>query len=447
MTLRALLPFLLALGACDPKDDDTGLDAPEVTSLEVTVSPHIVTVATVRWTTSEPVQGYLEFGPAGDLHLSTALEMEPRTDHEAVLLGLPGATDAEVRPVLVLEDGSEHRGAAVPYTTGSLPVALPTITVEGGDAGAWLPVPILGVLTAPVILDPQGRIVWYWLDESGLDVYRVRLSRDGGSVLYNAASVSGDPADDSRLVRVSLDGAEVEEIPVPLLAHDFVELPDGTLGAIQVEYRDVEGTEVRGDGLVEVTPDGTVTPVWSAWDCFDPATDPGDAPEHGWTFANALDYDEAADDWLLGMRNQSAITRIDRATGTCAWVLGGTAATMEFTAGSDIFMHQHQFDLADGRLLVFDNEGAAGSCSRVVEYALDEVAGTADQFGAYQTDPCIYTFVLGDVARLPGGDLLVDWATGGRIERVGSGGTPTWAASTALGYAFGFMSPETGLLR
>ena len=47
-------------------------------------------------------------------------------------------------------------------------------------------------------------------------------------MIYNAASVSGDPADDSVLVKVALDGSSEEEIVVPLLAHDFVEHPDGT---------------------------------------------------------------------------------------------------------------------------------------------------------------------------------------------------------------------------
>jgi hypothetical protein len=146
------------------------------------------------------------------------------------------------------------------------------------------------VTTAVTIINPEEEVVWYHTDNRELDFYRARLSTDGESLLYNAASVSGDPADNSELVRVSLDGSVSSSIAIPLLVHDFVEHPDGTLAAIVVEYRDFDGTSLRGDKNVEVDDDGGVATVWSAWDCFDPAQEEGDNIEHGWAFANALDY-------------------------------------------------------------------------------------------------------------------------------------------------------------
>jgi hypothetical protein len=114
-------------------------------------------------------------------------------------------------------------------------------------------------LAKPVpIIDSEGRIVWYFRDERELDIFRARLSRDKQSILYNAASVSGTPADNAELMRVSLDGSEVTGIPVPLLAHDFVEFEDGSVGAIVTEYRTVNDEEIRGNQIVEVSADGTV---------------------------------------------------------------------------------------------------------------------------------------------------------------------------------------------
>src|SRR5690606_10508309 len=143
--------------------------------------------------------------------------------------------------------------------------------LQGEGHDQYTLVPVLGNTTAITIISPEGEIVWYHRDERDLEFFRARLSLDGKSVIYNAASVSGDPSDESELVRVALDGSETSSIPVPLLAHDFVEHEDGTIGAIVVEYRDFEGTEIRGDSIVEIDEDGELETVWSAWDCFDPA--------------------------------------------------------------------------------------------------------------------------------------------------------------------------------
>jgi len=297
----------------------------------------------------------------------------------------------------------------------------------------------------PVLLSPEGEVTWYWPDESGLDVYRVLPSVDGESVLYNAASVSGDPSDASQIVRVALDGSSSTTIDIPLLAHDFVEHPDGTLAAIVVEYREVEGESIRGDQIVEIDGDGNTQIIWSAWDCLDPAENPGEST--GWTFANALDFDPEAQEYTLGMRNQSSIVRIDRNTGACLWALGGTGGTLSMAPGSIAFLHQHQFVAEADRLLVFDNAGLAGTESRVVEYAIDTVASTAQEEWSHSPDPAIFSFVLGDVDRLPGGDVLATWSVAGQIDRVTTDGENPWRLNSELGYAFGFNTVLDSLYR
>ena len=142
-------------------------------------------------------------------------------------------------------------------------------------------VPVLGAITAVTIINADGHIVWYHTDDRKLDFYRARLSVDGKSLLYNAAKISGEPSPDSEIVRVSLDGTQTTSIPIPLLAHDFVEHPDGTLAALAFEDRDVDGMRMRGNKLVEVAPDGTQRTVWSSWNCFDPATRQGRRPGAG----------------------------------------------------------------------------------------------------------------------------------------------------------------------
>lgn len=428
---RPLLPALLLLAAC-------GGGKFNVQDIEAEVSPVIPTVVTVRWTTDEPTVGYVEYGDDETYGGQTPLESEATTDHEAVVMGLLPEVEVRFRVVIPDEEG-ETTSDPQTVTTGPLSNEAPQLDVEGGEHDEFTVVPILGAATGPAIFDRNGKAVWFYPDHRELDVYRARLARDGRSLLYNAASVSGDPADESVLVRVSLDGTEETATPVNLLAHDFVELPDGTIGAMVVEYRDVDGVPIRGDQIVEITPDGTQTVAWSAWDCFDPAVDIGTDQNIGWTFANALDYDEAADAYRISLRNFSTIVQIDRATRTCPIRFGTTAANVTPAPGDATFLHEHQSHWVDGSVLVFDNDGASGE-SRVTEFAWDGSAATADAVWSYTSEPSIYTFVLGDVTRLAGGDTMVDWAVGGQIDRVGPDGTLKWRVNTPMGYAFGFFN-------
>lgn len=426
--------ILVFLTACSGESvkDDTGASA-TIADLSAVVSPVIGTVVTVSWTTSTPTVGYVTFGDG----LSTPMETTPATEHSAVLLGLAPQTDAAWQ--VVLDDGTTSDVQSV--LTGTLSNALPSLTVEGTHDRYTIS-PMLGGVTGPSIISPQGEFVWFYEDTRGLDVYRARLSVDGQSVLYNAASVSGDPAEDSVIVRVSLDGTEETTIPIPLLAHDFVELADGTIVAIATEYRDDgAGGEIRGDKLVQVDPDGTQTDIWSMWDCFDPAVDIGTDQEIGWSFANALDYDADEDAFYLSMRHFSSITKIPRSTMTCEWVFGTTGATIE---PEDPFLHEHQFEVLDDSILVFDNAGG-GASSRAIEYAFDGTASSGDVIWEYTSDPSIFTFVLGDVARLEDGDTVVDFAVGGQIDRVSPDGNVEWRLNTELGYAFGFMGQVSSL--
>jgi hypothetical protein len=430
--MRHLLLGLL-LGCTGDKSDANG-----VFDLRAEAAAEVATVLRVEFETEESLRAVVRY--AFDGQEAEAPRGAPETSHRVLLRGIPA--DTEVELWVELEDG--RASDPIQARTGSLPTDMPSMTVEGSGHDGFLLSPLIGATTGPVAVDREGRVVWYHVDDSGLDVYRARMRKDGEGVVYNAASVSGDPADDSRLVSVSWDGATVTELPVPLLAHDFVELDDGSIVAIVVEYgTDAAGEEVRGDQLVELAPDGTQTVVWSAWDCFDPDVEIGDDPELGWSFANALDYDEAEDAFLLSLRNFSSIVQIDRASGSCDWALGGEAGTLDIDG--DSFLHQHQFDRTDTGIVVFDNSGAGGNASRAIEYSLDLDAGTATQVWDYQPVPSVYSFVLGDAHRFDDGDTLVTFSVAGQIDRVSPDGTATWSLNTEIGYAFGFVVPTDDL--
>jgi hypothetical protein len=438
--LALTLTLALFAGACGESDDPT-----RPSQIVAEVSAKITTVVNVRWTTQQPTTGYVEFGPTPQMEFRTATETQPVREHTATLLGLTADTVTHYRAV-TWDGGPAAASGVATIRTGDLPVGLPALTLTGSGHQEFVVVPILtGGSAAVTIINPQGKIVWYHRDERDLDFYRARLALDGKSLLYNAANVSGEPSADSQLVRVALDGSRSDPIPIPLLRHDFVEMPDGTLAAIVAEYRDVQGTEVRGDKIVEIAPDGTQKIAWTAWDCFDPAVVLSDDPQQGWTFANALDYDPAADVYYLGMRNLSSIARINRQTRTCEWVLGLRGATLTFAQGAERFLHQHQFHVRGNRIVILDNEGMGGNRSRVLEYELDLASKVATQVWSYTSTPSVYTFVLGEPNRFDDGGTFINWSAAGQMERLNPAGMQTWKLNTGAGFIFGFHTLAASL--
>ncbi len=397
--------------------------------IEATVSETMGTVVEVTWTTNEPTSGFVEFGERRrDLSRRTAVESEPTRQHSATLVGLPPSEEVHFR-VVTAEGDREIKSGRVSVTTGALEGFAPELELEGEPADHFLVVPILGRrdsnLAHPVIIDPWGRIVWTTTDTRDAQVYRAQLSRDGSGITYSATVVRGSPVRDSALVRVSWDGEVIVTHDVPFLAHDFVELDDGTLVTLASECRDANGKPVplddggcpqaiEGNALLAVSPDGTVETLWTTWDCLDPETHPSDATDRdNWTHTNALDFDEASGTYLVSLRNLNTILSVDVETRSCAWGLGGVAGTLDLQGPR--FRRQHQLDWVGDRLLVFDNQGAGGQESRVLEYTFDPPS-EAVAVREFKSDPPLYTLVLGDVFRMGDGTTRVLWGNTGITE-------------------------------
>jgi hypothetical protein len=396
-------------------------------------TPDVTTVVRVTFETKKDTTATVQFGP--DSLVYETLATESGTEHEVLLVGLPAQTESQFQ--IVTADGDESDVETV--ETGVVPNNFPALGVAGGGHDLFATLPVLGNVNGPVMLDPEGRYAWYHEDTSGLQVYRTRLRRDGLGFVYNVAEVSGAPVENSAIVKISFDGTEVSEIPIPLLAHDFVELEDGTIAALGFLYGPgADGEEILGNRLVEIAPDGTETEVWDTWDCYNPAVD-FSSDKYGWTFSNAIDYDQATDSYQIGSRNLSSIASVNRETWTCDWIIG-TAASATIVP-DDPFVQEHQFEFKDGHLLVFDNDGGFNE-SRVIEYEVDLVAETATKIWTY--DPNLYTFVLGDVKRLDNGDTMVTESASGQMERITAEGDSAWRVNVAeMGTIFGFADHVT----
>lgn len=395
----ALLLTLSMLAGCPT----TSIDGVEGGAIDT-----MPTVVEVTWTTGSEVAAQVRYGEGSSLDRLTPLDA-PATEHRALLLGLPPETDASFR--VVTEDGDESEVFEV--ATGALDDSLPTFTLDGADQGHYLVAP-LHMVAPPydggvAILDGLGRTVWLHPDHRGLYVPRARLARDGSGVIYTSSDLNGHVDEEQLLIWVDWEGREVRTEYVPLMGHDFVEQADGTI--VTVAFHEEDG--VNSTKLVEIAPDGTQTDTWTARQCFDPEETSHDEMEMGWTFANAMDYDEAGDTYTISFRNLGSIVSVDGATGDCDWAFGGTTNTFEITGST--FEHQHQFQRGEDTMLVFDNDGQAAN-SRVIEYAMDYEAGTAEEIWSYGLGQ--WNVVLGDVRRLDDGDTLATWSVYGRIDRI-----------------------------
>ncbi len=458
MRTALLALSLLSLAACtsppgeDPKDSDTppddtsgDTDTPrEPSALEITasLSEEIVTVVHVSWRTDEPTTGYVEFGESSDYGWSTPLEAEASTEHEALLLGLPAETEAHLR--VVLQEGDDSWASADhAITTGSLPPEVPELSATS-TATSWSGfqvVPVQGTSYAIVIIDTQGRVVWYDLLESGANLMRAFFSVDGESMVYCLAGPQND-LEAGEIRRVSMDGLDQTSIAFPFIDHDMVELPDGTITAIVVDEREVEvdGEEhhTSADLLVEMAPDGSMTTIWDAWEHWDPV-ELGLLQAHNWTHTNAIDYDPEADEYTLSLKEPGSIVRVSRTTGEVLWQLNGMLNQFTFPPETDIVQMSHQFEMLDDGILIFDNGPQERGYSRAVELELDIEALQATETWSYRHDPDVYVFAKGDVARFPDGNTQVVWSSGGEIQNVTPEGEVTWQLNTDLGDVITFV--------
>ncbi len=406
-------------------------------------NPAVATLVDVQWTTSAPAVGYVGYGTTPSLGSVSAIERTSTTQHKVSLFGLtPGTTYYYQVVIWQGHDAGESQVQSV--TTGAVPTTLPTFTTTGDTSESGMDELVLMPVTTTkplvVVVSPKGQVLWYHEEDRPRTVTRARFSSDKASVLYDAIDAGGD----SEIVRVALDGSSQSAVPVKGLGNDFVQLTNGNFAALAADTRDSNGMMLRGDKLVEVTPGGTATDVASIWNCFNPATAPGDGPAGEWTGASALVVDEGAsktdesdDVFYVALRDLSTIVRIPRATGKCDTVIGKTMPTVSFADPADAFAHPGGFNASSTDLAVLDADGAGAGTSRAIEYALDLTANTATKSWSYTPSPAVHVTSLGHVSQLTQGRRLVNWSTAGRLDLADKNGAQLWSLTGPAGATFG----------
>ncbi|MCH7486716.1 MAG: aryl-sulfate sulfotransferase [Proteobacteria bacterium] len=419
------------------------------------------------------------------------------SSHEQVVLGLRPGRNHTMEIAVRDATGTEFPwDEPITFTAPPLPDDLPELTFAGSDPDRMEPGATVFCVRKSarfgprdygylVAVDSSGEVVWLYDARENLGDFRQLAN---GNVIYLAF--------DNRALEIDLLGNVVAQwyaarrwpeahagtsaIPVDTdtFHHEIYEMPNGNLLTLSTEVREfpdyptsetdpdapVETTKVVGDVVVEFSRDGSIAHAWSIFDvcdayriCYLSLCDywvkKGLPDTRDWSHGNAVVYDENDDSFVVSLRHQDAVIKIDRSTGGLVWILGtpdGWRAPWSerlLTPRNDFQWpyHQHNCEIAaNGNVFLFDNGNfrarpfepklpAPENYSRVVEFAVDGDKRTVSQAWSFggPGPGALYSTFISSAARLPEtGNVLVNF--GGLTAD--EDGRPTDDVATGYGW-------------
>lgn len=401
--------------------------------------------AILRVRTDEPTQVLLEFdnGLVPPQRFLAAPDFD--VDHRRVpVIGMKHGVATQIRVIVRDMAGNETISPqTLTFPARSLPAGFPPLTVpinlrsrtepgytmfatRGGPA-FWL-----------IVLDEDADVIWYHYRPSwgGANVEMTRA----GNLLWSAQGHSiemdllgkvvgkwypsgfdGGAGADADAVLVDTDSFhhEMTELPEPeeadfLALSSEVRLYDNYPADEVVTTMTEDNVGVIGDVIVEFKRDGTIVRETKLLDvldpyriCYDTLTVPNNSIYgslgvvlRDWSHANAVLLDPSDDTYIVSVRHQDAVVKIERTTGQIVWIHGPhgrwTAPWSQHLltpVGSNFEWHYHQHGphvTPTGGLVLFDNGNWRAippdppllleqSYSRVSEYHVDLLTMTTER--------------------------------------------------------------------
>jgi hypothetical protein len=271
-----------------------------------------------------------------------------------------------------------------------------------------------------LILDGQGKLVYYKSMGDELGAFDFKVQPNGMLSYYDQAQSVFVVMDSHYDVIDTYQAGNGYTADL----HDLQLLPNGNALLMAYDAQSIDMSQIvqggkpdaKVTGLIiqELDPSKNVIFEWRSWDHFSMYDSTSDLTAdsvdlvHGNALALANDGN-----LLLSSRNQSEITKIDLKTGDVMWRLGGKAGTLELIGGEP-FAFQHDVrQLPDGRITVFDNQGAPNdpAASHALAYDVDPQSNTARQVWDYTHDPEVFGTFMGNTQVLPDGNVFVSWGS------------------------------------
>lgn len=480
-------------------------EAVAVSGMSGTISGSVTTTANTmvaKYTLMLPFAGTwnVSFGTDTGYGLTTSTVTAGSAGATSVFVaGMLPNTTYHMRATVTLPNGQTGNDVDHTFASGALPAGIPatfpvTLGVGTPQPGIELMDPIINSIpTSLIATDLKGNTIWAYkpVPTTGTPfVYPQRLLPNGDLLMYISPSSYPLGAAGTDVVReIDLAGDTVRELsmanlniamanagfPVVLgyFTHDFTPLPNGHLLVMantSKAFTNLPGfpgvTNVTGDVVIDLDPNWNPVWVWSEFDHFDVNRHPMQFPD--WTHSNSLSYSTDDGDFIVSMRHQNWVAKVDyqdgKGTGNVIWKLGegGDFKLVGAVDPTDWFYAQHDVKYVGKgttgvfSITVMDNGddrmfpagvtcGTAGQppCqyTTIQELQLDERAMTAT-FQFHQILPTsLYSLYGGNVEVLANGDVeysLSGIFSGSEVFEVTPGSNPqtVWHMKTpgSLGY-------------
>ncbi|MCG8416482.1 MAG: aryl-sulfate sulfotransferase [Proteobacteria bacterium] len=447
LTLLALAGTVAGCGA-QPRGA-TGGDsarAPTITRVEVIPNSKNILSATIAVDTDTPTRLTVKQLGQGGESRQIATPAALTTRHRIAVLGLYAATRHEFAVTASNAGGARSPEQKVAVTTSALPDDIPSIQVQVGDPSRMSPgLTLFGIGRMDlksvgidetwgmiVGVDQRGKIAWF--QKTDAPVFPQVRRRSTGNLVALEMEKSVMEMDLMGDVSWRLTSSE---LGVDTLHHGVLELPSGNLLSLSTEMRAIDGYtdksdkkvsyNVVGDVIVEFTPSGEVVKKVNLFDLLDPhriLLPDFHFPfwdrhykvkgSKDWTHGNGITYDAKDQSYIVSLRHQNWIIKVDRASGTLVWKLGPDG---DFTLSGpgDFPYHQHRPKMqASGTMMVYDNGNGRPQAdkntppfTRIVEFAVDEARRQLKQVWEYRGDEPYFAPIGGDANRLPNGNVLI----------------------------------------
>lgn len=275
----------------------------------------------------------------------------------------------------------------------------------------------------PIIFDSKGYVAWYSQPNIGnctdlkyypqTDEYSYTAFSQGGLSFF-ILDQNLNYIDTINTIGVEEDSHDIQLAEngnwlVSTRPFDTLDLSAYTFDGIQGSV----STVLRGYGIQEINPNGTLVFEWNSNDYFS-ASETIDffgynASNFDYCHGNAIDEDDDGN-LLISMRHLNCVYKVDRTTGDVIWRLGGNLSSFTFTNDPG-FTAQHDIRiLENGNYSVFDNSNmGVPQKTRGVEYALDTVNWTATRMDEFIHPLDEYHQAMGNFSETFEGDRIAGY--------------------------------------
>jgi arylsulfate sulfotransferase len=459
-------------GSSSNSMDATDPNAPITGTVSGTGNPQ---VASFSVTLPKAGNVSVEFGPDTSYAFSTSQQHTPATGSLRVTLfvaGMQANTTYHMRAKVEYDDGGLTAGTDQTFTSGAVPPVIPSFTVAATPGmtpqpGVELVNPVGPQFNAPFATDLKGNVIWTYtpreIQLAGESIYPIKLLPNGHLMCIlgtNSSTVVSSPPPAGTVHNIrefDLTGNTVRELSIEdlntklaaanynlkleIFSHDFTLLPNGHVLVIAnttKQFTDLPGypgtTTVIGDVVIDLDQDFNPVWLWNEFDHLDVNRHPMNFPD--WTHSNAIAYSPDDGNFLISIRHQHWIVKVDyrngAGTGNVLWRLGngGDFILQNGTNPDDWFYAQHDVNFVSSnttgsfQLAIMDNGNnralssglTCGSANAPACYTtipvmqVDENAKTASFLFHQKLPGDLYSFFAGDTRVQPNTNVEYDLA-------------------------------------